>query len=49
MKYAVKLASYGNIYLPSFRKIGRGVQVILRFCLKNLMGCNIDITDGWCL
>jgi hypothetical protein len=27
-------------------KIGTGVQAILGFCLRNLRGCNVDITDG---
>jgi hypothetical protein len=34
------------IFLPSFVKIGTGVQAILRFFLNNLNGCNVDITDG---
>jgi hypothetical protein len=34
------------IYLASFVKIGKGVQEILRFGLKNLKGCNVGITDG---
>jgi hypothetical protein len=46
MKYAVEVASCGMIYIPSFMKIGTGVQVILRFCLRNLRGCNVGITDG---
>jgi hypothetical protein len=27
-------------------KIGEGVETILRFCLNNMRGCNIGITDG---
>jgi hypothetical protein len=27
-------------------KIGRDVKEILRFCLSNLEGCNVGITDG---
>jgi hypothetical protein len=27
-------------------KIGAGVQVILRFYLRNLRGCDVGITDG---
>jgi hypothetical protein len=27
-------------------KIGTGVQAILRFCLRNLRGFNVGITDG---
>jgi hypothetical protein len=43
MAYAVEMASCG---LQSFLKFGTGVQAILRFCLGNLTGCNIGITDG---
>jgi hypothetical protein len=32
--------------LPSFMKIFGGVQAILRFCLRNLRGCEVGITDG---
>jgi hypothetical protein len=35
MKYAVEMASCGMIYVPSFMKIGTGVQAILRFYLSN--------------
>jgi hypothetical protein len=34
------------INIPSFMKIGIGVQAILRFCLENLRGCNVGITEG---
>jgi hypothetical protein len=46
--YTVEMASCGMIYsyLPSFMKIGIGVQAALRFCLRNLRGCNVGITDG---
>jgi hypothetical protein len=46
MKYVTEISSYGMIYLISFMKIGRGVQAILRFCLRNLRGCYVDITEG---
>jgi hypothetical protein len=46
MKYAVEMASCGMIYIPSFRKIGTGIQAILRFCLRNLRSCNVGISDG---
>jgi uncharacterized protein YraI len=46
MMYAVDMASCGIIYAPSFMKIGRGVQAILRFCLNNLRGCDVGVTDG---
>jgi hypothetical protein len=45
MKCAVEMGSGGMIYLPSFMKIGKGVQAILRFCLSNLKGCNVGIID----
>jgi hypothetical protein len=46
MKYTVQMVSDGIIYVPSFMKIGTGVQAILRFYLENLRGCNVGITDG---
>jgi hypothetical protein len=39
------MASYGMIYIPSFMKTGTGVQIILRFCLRNFTGCDVSITD----
>jgi hypothetical protein len=35
-----------DIYISSFMKTGIGVQAILKFCLRNLRGRNVDITDG---
>jgi hypothetical protein len=46
MKCAVEIASGGMIYIPSFMKVGTGIQVILRFCLNNLICCNVGITAG---
>jgi hypothetical protein len=46
MKYAVEMDSCGMIYIRSFLKIGTCVQLVLRFCLRNLRGCNDGITDG---
>jgi hypothetical protein len=40
-KYAVDISSF-----LLFMKIGTGVQAVLRFCLRNLRGCNVGITDG---
>jgi uncharacterized protein YraI len=40
------MGSGGIIYIPSFMKIGTGVQALLRFCLRNFRGCNVGITDG---
>jgi hypothetical protein len=45
MMYAIEMTSCDMMYLPSFVKIGPGVQTILRFCLRNLRGCNIGTTD----
>jgi hypothetical protein len=45
-KCAVEMGSVGMIYLPSFMKVGAGVQVILRFFLGDFKGCNVGITDG---
>jgi hypothetical protein len=46
MKYTVEMASCGMIYIPSFMKTATSVQAILRFCFRNLRGCNVGITDG---
>jgi hypothetical protein len=35
----------GITYIQSFMKSGTGVKAILRFCLRNLRGCNVGITD----
>jgi hypothetical protein len=40
---AVEMASSGMIYIPNFMKIGISVQAILRFCIRNLRGCNAGI------
>jgi hypothetical protein len=42
----LEMGSGGMIYIPSLMKTGTGVQAILRFCLSNLNGCNVGITDG---
>jgi hypothetical protein len=34
MKYAAEMALHGVIYILSFMKIDRGVQVILKFALE---------------
>jgi hypothetical protein len=44
--YADETASYGMMYLPSFMKIGTGVQAVLKLFLRNLRSCNICIADG---
>jgi hypothetical protein len=46
MENTIEMASYGVMYLQSFMNIGTGVQAVWRFCLRNLRGCNIGITDG---
>jgi hypothetical protein len=35
MRYANEMASDGIIYIPSFMKIGKSVEGILRFRLSN--------------
>jgi hypothetical protein len=40
-----EMALCGMISILSFIKIGTGVHEILSFCLRNLKGCNIGITD----
>jgi hypothetical protein len=34
--HPLEMALSNIIYLPSFMKVGKGVKVILRFCLSNL-------------
>jgi hypothetical protein len=34
-----------DAFMSSLVKIGKAVQAILRFCLSNLNGCNVGITD----
>jgi hypothetical protein len=46
MKCTVEMGSGGMIYLPNLIKNGEDVQAILRFCLRNLVGCNVRITHG---
>jgi hypothetical protein len=41
VEHAAEMDSCG-----SFMKIAIGVQAILRFCLRNLRGFNVVITDG---
>jgi hypothetical protein len=41
------MGSDGVIYIPSFIKIGAGVEGILTFYFRNLKGCNVGIPDGW--
>jgi hypothetical protein len=46
MQYGFEMVPYGMIYIQSFVKTYAGFQAILRFSLRNLRGCNTDITDG---
>jgi hypothetical protein len=46
MGNAVEMTSCNMIYVRSFMKIGAGTQAILKFCLRNLRGCDVGITDG---
>jgi hypothetical protein len=42
----LEMASCGMICISSFMKTGTDVQAILRFCLSNLRGYNVGVTDG---
>jgi hypothetical protein len=44
--YTIEVTSDGMTFIPFFMKISKGVQEILRFCLRNLRGCKFGITDG---
>jgi hypothetical protein len=37
---------YATLYTPSFMKIGKGIEAILRSDLSNLRCCDVGITDG---
>jgi hypothetical protein len=52
-----EMGSGAVIYIPTFINIGSGIQIykegctqthraLLRYCLGNLTGCNVSITDG---
>jgi hypothetical protein len=43
--YGIEMASCDMIYILSVMKIEAGVEPILRFCLRNLKGGNVGITD----
>jgi hypothetical protein len=45
MESVIEMASCGVIYKPSLMKIDAGVQAILRFCLRNLRGYNVRISE----
>jgi hypothetical protein len=46
MAYDLQMASYGMRNIRSFMKTDADVQEILWFCVTNLRGCNVGITDG---
>jgi hypothetical protein len=46
MKCTVEMASCGMIYIPSFMKIGTGVETIFKFGLRNLRNSDVGMTDG---
>jgi hypothetical protein len=46
MKCAIEMGSGSMIHILSFVKIDTGIQAILRFCLRNLRGCNVGITNS---
>jgi hypothetical protein len=45
IKSTVEVGSGGMIHTRSIMKIGKGVEGILRFCLRDLKVCNVGITD----
>jgi hypothetical protein len=45
MKYVFEMALCDVIQTQSFMKTGGGVQATLRFILRNLRGCNVELTD----
>jgi hypothetical protein len=45
MIYVVEMALCGMPYIISVMKSGTDVQAILRFCLRNLKGRNVGITE----
>jgi hypothetical protein len=46
MMLVIEMASCGVIYLQSFKKIGTGVEEIVKFCFSSLSGFNVGTTDG---
>jgi hypothetical protein len=44
VNYSIEIESGALMYMPSFIKIGTGLQAILRFSLRNLRGCNVGVT-----
>jgi hypothetical protein len=46
MKYAIEIASCGMIHIPSYIKIGTGIQAILWCFLRNLKDCNVGMALG---
>jgi hypothetical protein len=46
MKCCIEIWSGGMINIPSYIMIVSGIQTVLWFILRNLRGCNVDITDG---
>jgi hypothetical protein len=45
MMYAVERPPCDIILLPSLMKNDTGFQELLRFCLRNLSGSNVGISD----
>jgi hypothetical protein len=45
MVYAVEMASFGMIYIPSSMKVGAGIQIILRLRLSYSNLCNMGASD----
>jgi hypothetical protein len=45
-KLCPEMASCGMICIPSFIKIGIGIEPILRICFISLRDCSVGVTDG---
>jgi hypothetical protein len=44
-KHAIKVVSCGTIDIKGLMTTGISVQAILQYCLRNLRGCNVGITE----
>jgi hypothetical protein len=44
MKGTIEMGSSDMTYMQRSMKIGTGIQAIIRCCLRNMGGCDVDIT-----
>jgi hypothetical protein len=40
-EYGVEITSRSMMYIPSFMEFDADDQALLRFCIRNLSGCNV--------